>query len=680
MTLASKHEVVHEANGVAKHPTPEEFYKKQPEEGYFKSLEEYEALYKKSIEDPEGFFGKYAKELLDWDHDFKQVKSGSLNHGDAAWFLGGKLNASYNCVDRHAFANPDKPAIIYEADEEKDSKTFTYGELLREVSKVAGVLKDWGVTKGDRVAIYLPMNAQAVIAILAVIRLGAVHSVIFAGFSSGSIKDRVNDAQCKALITCDEGRRGGRTVNIKKLCDEALLNCPSVEKVLVFKRTGNPDIALEKGRDFWWHEETEKFPGYLPPVPVDSEDPLFLLYTSGSTGTPKGVVHTTGGYLLGAAMTTKYVFDIHSEDILFTAGDVGWITGHTYALYGPLLLGIPTIVFEGTPAYPNFGRLWQIVEKHKATHFYIAPTALRLLRKSGEAEIGKYDLSSLRTLGSVGEPISPDIWEWYNEKVGKGKCHISDTYWQTESGSHFIAPIAGVVPNKPGSASLPFFGIQTCLIDPVDGTEIEGNDKEGVLAIKDTWPSMARSVYRNHAKYMDTYLKPYPGYYFTGDGAARDNDGYYWIRGRVDDVVNVSGHRLSTAEIEAALIEHPSVSESAVVGINDDLTGQAIVAFVQLKDEKLSSLADEADNDTILQLRKELIMQVRSEIGPFAAPKSVIIVADLPKTRSGKIMRRILRKISSFESDQLGDITTLANPQSVAGIIESFSKQYVPKK
>ncbi|KAG7193075.1 acetyl-coenzyme A synthetase 2 [Scheffersomyces spartinae] len=670
------HKVVHEANGVTPIPTPKEFFERQPEPGYIKDLDEYKQLYKKSIEDPEGFFGPLAKELLSWDKDFSTVKYGSLTNGDAAWFLGGQLNASFNCVDRWAFSKPNDIAIYYEADDEKESCTLTWSQLLSEVCKVAGVLKSWGITKGDTVAIYLPMNQYALIAMLAVARLGAVHSVIFAGFSSGSIRDRVNDASCKAIITCDEGKRGGRTTNIKKLCDVALDSCPTVKHILVHQRTGNPDIKMKAGRDFYWHEETAKFGGYFPPVPVNSEDPLFLLYTSGSTGTPKGVVHTTAGYLLGAALTTKYIFDLHPQDILFTAGDVGWITGHTYALYGPLLLGVSTIVFEGTPAYPDYGRLFQIIEKHKATHFYIAPTALRLLRKAGEDQIDKYDLSSLRTLGSVGEPISPDIWEWYNERIGKKQCHISDTYWQTESGSHFIAPIAGVIPNKPGSASYPFFGIKTCLIDPVTGVEIEGNDVEGVLAIKDSWPSMARSVWNNHTKYMDTYLNPYPGHYFTGDGAARDNDGYYWIRGRVDDVVNVSGHRLSTAEIEAALIEHHGVSEAAVVGITDDLTGQAVVAFVALKDE-FAAIADGKENsDDANALRKDLIMTVRKEIGPFASPKSVIIVEDLPKTRSGKIMRRILRKISSNEADQLGDITTLQNPSSVEGIIASFGNQF----
>lgn len=613
-----------------------------------------------------------ARKFLSWDRDFHTVKAGSLEHGDPSWFLGGQLNASFNCVDRHAFKNPDKKAIIFEADIESESTTLTFGELLREVSQCAGVLQSWGVKKGDRVAIYLPMTPEALIAMLACTRLGAIHSVIFAGFSSGSIKDRITDAQCKVIITTDEGKRGGKVINNKKIVDEALKECPSIEKVLVYKRTGNPDVYMEEGRDFYWQDLAPDFPGYLPPVSVDSEDPLFMLYTSGSTGAPKGVVHCTGGYLLGAAMTSKYVFDLQDDDVLFTAGDVGWITGHSYALYGPLALGITTIVFEGTPAFPDFGRFWKIIEKHRATHFYVAPTALRMLKKSGEDEISKYDLSSLRTLGSVGEPIASEIWQWYDEKIGHGCCHISDTYWQTESGSHLIAPLAGSVPTKPGAATLPFFGIDAVIIDPTSGKVLEGNDVEGVLAVRSTWPSMARTVYKNHRRFMETYLKPYPGYYFTGDGAGRDHDGYYWIRGRVDDVVNVSGHRLSTAEIEAVLLEDAArVSEAAVVGINDDITGQAVVAFVQLKDPSLVT-----DDDSQMKLRMGLRTSVRGAIGPFAAPKTIIIIDDLPKTRSGKIVRRVLRKIISGEASSLGDQSTLANIECINPIIEAVAKQF----
>lgn len=669
--MTTTHSVVHEANGVVARPTPKPFFDKQPTKS-LSSKDEYESMYKQSIEDPEGFFGPMANKFLSWDKDFTKVKSGTLENGDAAWFLGGELNACYNCVDRHAFANPNKTAMIFEADDESESRTITFGELLREVSQVAGVLQSWGIKKGDTVAIYLPMTPEAVIAMLACARLGAVHSVIFAGFSAGSIKERVTDAGSKVLITTDEGKRGGKTINNKKIVDEALKDCPSIEKVLVYKRTGNPAISMQEGRDFYWQDVAQEFRGYIPPVSVNSEDPLFMLYTSGSTGAPKGVVHCTGGYLLGAAMTTRYVFDLQPEDVLFTAGDVGWITGHSYALYGPLTLGVTTIIFEGTPAYPNFGRFWRIIERNKATHFYVAPTALRMLKKSGEDEISKYDLSSLRTLGSVGEPIASEIWQWYDEKIGHGCCHISDTYWQTESGSHLIAPLAGAVPTKPGAATLPFFGIDAVIIDPTTGKVLEGNDVEGVLAIKSTWPSMARTVYKNHKRFMETYLKPYPGYYFTGDGAGRDHDGYYWIRGRVDDVVNVSGHRLSTAEIEAVLLEDAArVSEAAVVGINDDITGQAVIAFVQLKDNSVV-----ADDAALLKLRQDLRLSIRATIGPFAAPKTIIIVDDLPKTRSGKIVRRVLRKIVSGEAKALGDQSTLADPECIPQIIDAVQKQF----
>jgi len=515
-----------------------------------------------------------------------------------------------------------------------------------------------GVGKGDTVAIYLPMIPEAIIAFLAVTRIGALHSVVFAGFSAGSLSDRVLDANSKVVITADEGKRGGKLIGTKKIVDEALKRCPGVHSVLVYKRTG-ADVPWTKGRDFWWHEEVEKYPNYIAPESMNSEDPLFLLYTSGSTGKPKGIMHTTAGYLVGAAATGKYVFDIHDDDIFFCAGDVGWITGHTYVVYSPLVLGCTTVVSEGTPAYPNFSRYWDVCERHNVSQFYVAPTALRLLKRAGDHHV-KHDLKNLRVLGSVGEPIAAEVWKWYHLIVGKEDAHLVDTYWQTETGCHVITPLGGITPTKPGSASLPFFGIEPVIIDPVSGKEIEGNDVEGVLAFKQPWPSMARTVWGAHKRYMDTYLNVYKGYYFTGDGAGRDHEGYYWIRGRVDDVVNVSGHRLSTAEIEAALIEDASVAEAAVVGINDEMTGQAVNAFVSLKDNSQGGDSK----------KKELVMQVRKSIGPFAAPKAIFIVDDLPKTRSGKIMRRILRKILSGEEDSLGDISTLADPSVVDQIIE----------
>ncbi|OKL59779.1 Acetyl-coenzyme A synthetase [Talaromyces atroroseus] len=639
--------VVAEAHQVDTFHVPEAFFAKHPTRPHLNGLEEYKQLYEESIRQPDIFWARMARELLTFDHDFHTTLTGSLENGDNAWFLGGKLNASFNCVDRHAIKNPNKVAIIYEADEPREGRTITYGELLREVSRVAWVLQSQGVRKGDTVAIYLPMIPEALVAFLACSRIGAVHSVVFAGFSSDSLRDRVLDAKSKFVITADEGKRGGKIIGTKKIVDEALKQCPEVSNVLVFKRTG-ADVPWTKGRDLWWHEEVEKYPNYLPPVSVDSEDPLFLLYTSGSTGKPKGVMHTTAGYLLGAAATGKYVFDIHDDDRYFCGGDVGWITGHTYVVYAPLLLGVATVVFESTPAYPNFSRYWDVIEKHKVTQFYVAPTALRLLKRAGDEHI-HHKMEHLRVLGSVGEPIAAEVWKWYFESVGKEEAHIVDTYWQTETGSNIITPLGGVTPTKPGSASLPFFGIEPTIIDPVSGEEISGNDVEGVLAIKQPWPSMARTVWGAHKRYMDTYLNVYKGYYFTGDGAGRDHEGYYWIRGRVDDVVNVSGHRLSTAEIEAALLEHPMVAEAAVVGIADELTGQAVNAFVSLK----------SGNESTDQVRKDLIMQVRKSIGPFAAPKAIIPVEDLPKTRSGKIMRRILRKILSGEEDSLGDTSTV---------------------
>ncbi|PGH07389.1 acetyl-coenzyme A synthetase [Helicocarpus griseus UAMH5409] len=652
--------VVVEAHNVDTFHVPQAFVDKHPTRTHLKDLDEYKKLHEESIRDPDTFWARLARDLLTFEQDFHTTRNGTFTDGNISWFLGGKLNASYNCVDRHAIKDPNKVAIIYEADEPSEGRTITYGELLKEVSRLAWVLKQSGVRKGDTVGIYLPMIPEALIAFLACIRIGAVHSVVFAGFSSDSLRDRVLDAQSKVVITTDEGKRGGKLIGTKKIVDEALKQCPEVRNCIVYKRTG-ADVPWTKGRDLWWHEEVERYPNYIAPETMDSEDPLFLLYTSGSTGKPKGLMHTTAGYLVGAAATGKYVFDIHDNDRFFCGGDVGWITGHTYVVYAPLLLGSATVVFESTPAYPNFSRYWDVIEKHQVTQFYVAPTALRLLKRAGNEHI-HHQMKHLRILGSVGEPIAAEVWKWYFETVGKEDCHVIDTYWQTETGSHVITPLGGITPTKPGSASLPFFGIEPAIIDPVSGEEIEGNDVEGVLAIKQPWPSMARTVWGAHKRYMDTYLNVYKGFYFTGDGAGRDHDGYYWIRGRVDDVVNVSGHRLSTAEIEAALLEHPTVAEAAVVGIADELTGQAVNAFVSLKNV----------SENPEQLSKDLVLQVRKSIGPFAAPKAVFVVDDLPKTRSGKIMRRILRKILSGEEDSLGDISTLSDPSVVSKIIDIY--------
>ncbi|KAG0040589.1 acetyl-CoA synthetase [Podila clonocystis] len=628
-------------------------------EPYISSLEQYQQLYRQSINDPSTFFGKLATELLSWSKPFHTVKHGGLDHGDIAWFLEGQLNASYNCIDRHALADPNKIAIIYEADEPNQSENITYGELLRHVSQLAGALRARGIKKGDTVAIYMPMIPEAVVALLACARIGAMHSVVFAGFSAEALRDRVQDASSRLVLTSDQGKRGGKTIETKKIVDEALKHCPSVETVLVCQRTG-ADVPMKAGRDYWWGDECGKRPSYLSPEPMHSEDPLFILYTSGSTGQPKGVMHTTAGYLLGAAATVKYVFDYHPGDIFACMADVGWITGHTYIVYGPLALGATTVLFESIPTYPTPSRYWELVAKHKVTQFYTAPTAIRALRRLGDEWVQGHDLSSLRVLGTVGEPINPEAWHWYNDKVGKGRCAIVDTFWQTETGSHIVTPLPGAIATKPGSATFPFFGIDLAILDPVSGKELEGNDVTGVLAVKKAWPSIARTVYNNHQRYLDTYLKPYPGYYFTGDGATRDKDGYIWIRGRVDDVINVSGHRLSTAEIESALIMHNTVAEAAVIGANDDVTGQCIHAFVCLKPGVSCHSTD---------LSKELVLQVRKVIGPFAAPKKIYLVEDLPKTRSGKLMRRILRKIVAGESDSLGDISTLADPAVVATLI-----------
>ncbi|OAD71380.1 hypothetical protein PHYBLDRAFT_114540 [Phycomyces blakesleeanus NRRL 1555(-)] len=615
----------------------------------------YEEMWESSINTPDIFFGDLARELLSWTKPFERVQQGSFHEGDIAWFLEGELNACYNCVDRYALETPDKIAIIHEGDEPENVRKITYGELLQEVCRLSNVLKSMDVHKGDKVIIYMPMIPEAVVAMLACARIGAVHSVVFAGFSSDSLRDRIEDCGAHVVLTSDEGRRGGKNIATKLIVDEAIkgttTTTSTVRHVLVYRRTGS-DVPWTENRDLWWHDEMAKARPYCPLTTMSSEDPLFLLYTSGSTGTPKGIVHTTAGYLIGAASTVKYVFDYQPGDIHACMADIGWITGHTYIVYGPLALGATTVLFESTPTYPDPSRFWKMVEKHKVTQFYTAPTAIRALRRLGDKWLEGIDLSSLRVIGSVGEPINPEAWEWYNAQIGKGECAVVDTYWQTETGSIIISPLPGVTPTKPGSATLPFFGIKPVILDPQTGAELEGNDVTGVLAISQPWPSMARTVYNNHHRYLETYLNPYKGFYFTGDGASRDKDGYIWIRGRVDDVINVSGHRLSTSEIESALIHHESVAEAAVVGGHDDLTGQCIHAFTTLKPNVEISEG----------LEKELSLQVRKVIGPFATPKRIYVVSDLPKTRSGKIMRRILRKIVNKEHDDLGDISTLADP------------------
>ncbi|KAJ7859513.1 hypothetical protein B0H14DRAFT_629195 [Mycena olivaceomarginata] len=619
-------------------------------------LAAYKAAHADTVgEGSDEWWAKKANETLHWDRPFKTVRSGGFATGDIAWFPEGGLNAAYNCVDRWAFTHPDRVAIIYEADEPGAGTSITYGELLREVCSLANVLRTtFGVKRGDTVSIYLPMTWHAAAAFLACARIGAIHSVVFAGFSAESLRDRVNDCASRVLITSDEGRRGGKAIATKAIVDAALKECPGVEHCLVLERTGGK-VAWTEGRDRWWHEEVAKVPSYCPPEVMAAEDPLFILYTSGSTGKPKGVVHTTGGYLLCAALTVKYVFDVHEGDRFACMADVGWITGHTYIVYGPLLNGVTTLMFESTPVYPSPARYWETVAKHKVTQFYSAPTAVRLLRRLGAHHVTPHDLSSLRVLGSVGEPINPEAWNWYNEHVGKGQCAVVDTFWQTETGSIVITPFPGAVPTKPGSATVPFFGHEPAILDAVSGEELSG-PAEGVLALKTPWPSIARTIWQDHARYLETYMKPYPGLFYTGDGAARDEEGYIWIKGRVDDVINVSGHRLSTAEIESALIMHRGVAETAVIGTADELTGQAVYAFVTLKPEFSYDATNEA------ALAKELVLQVRKVIGPFAAPKKIYIVPDLPKTRSGKIMRRIMRKIVAGEGDQLGDLSTVAEP------------------
>lgn len=618
----------------------------------------YQSMYQASIQSPDTFWAEQAKQFLTWQQPWSKVTQSDLTKGEIAWFIDGKLNVSVNCIDRHLPARAKQTAIIWEGDDPSDDQLISYQELHDQVCRLANALRERGVKKGDRVCIYMPMIPEAAYAMLACARIGAVHSVVFGGFSPEALKDRILDADCRVVITADEGLRGGKRVPLKKNADTALAQCPNVHTCIVVKRTGG-DVVWNARRDYWYDDLVSHQPNECAPEWVDSEDPLFILYTSGSTGKPKGVLHTTAGYLLQAAMTHKYVFDYHEGDIYWCTADVGWVTGHSYILYGPLTNGATTLMFEGVPTYPDASRCWQVIDKHNVNIFYTAPTAIRALMGAGDNFVTKTSRKSLRILGSVGEPINPEAWEWYYRVVGDNRCPIMDTWWQTETGAHMLTPLPGAIDLKPGSATLPFFGVQPVLLD-AEGKEIIGAG-EGNLCIKSAWPSQIRSVYGDHQRCVETYYKTYPGYYFTGDGARRDADGYYWITGRVDDVLNVSGHRMGTAEVESALVLHEKVAEAAVVGYPHDIKGQGIYAYVTL-------MAGEKPND---ELKKELVGLCVKEIGAIAKPDIIQWAPGLPKTRSGKIMRRILRKIAANELDSLGDTSTLADPAVVNELIEN---------
>jgi acetyl-CoA synthetase len=620
----------------------------------------YEEMYQRSVEDPEGFWAEQAEQFVTWSKPWNKVLDWSYDRNNLyiKWFEGGKLNVSYNCIDRHLDERGDQVAIIWEGDDPAKDSKITYRELHEHVSKLANVLKARGVKKGDRVCIYMPMIPEAAYAMLACARIGAVHSVVFGGFSPESLKDRILDSDCRVVITADEGVRGGKNVPLKANTDRAVAQCPNVHTVLTVKHTGG-DTDWHAERDVWYHELMAEVSSDCPPEEMDAEDPLFILYTSGSTGKPKGVLHTTGGYLLYTAMTTKYTFDLQEGEIFWCTADVGWVTGHSYVVYGPLAIGSTTLAFEGVPNYPDASRFWQVVDKHQVNVFYTAPTAIRALMREGEAPVKKTSRASLRLLGTVGEPINPEAWEWYYRVVGEQRCPIVDTWWQTETGGHLITPLPGATALKPGSATRPFFGVQPGIVD-TDGNLLEG-EAEGALVITHPWPSQMRTVYGDHQRFADTYFSTFPGYYFTGDGARRDADGYYWITGRMDDVLNVSGHRMGTAEVESALVLHDAVAEAAVVGFPHDIKGQGIYAYVTLvKGVEPSE-----------ELRKELIDLVREEIGPIAKPDVIQWAPGLPKTRSGKIMRRILRKIAANEQDTIGDTSTLADPSVVDELVEN---------
>jgi acetyl-CoA synthetase len=625
------------------------------------NAEQYAEMYQRSVDDPAGFWGEQAEQYLSWFKKWDTVLDWSFGQDDLHinWFKGGTLNVSYNCLDRHLETRGDQTAIIWEADDPNVDRKITYRELHAEVCKFANVLKARGVKKGDRVSLYLPMIPEAAVAMLACTRIGAVHSIVFGGFSPDALKDRINDSACEVVITSDQSMRGGKKVPLKKNADKAIESCPQVHTCIVVQRGGDP-VAWAEGRDVWYHEAVGAASADCPAEEMDADDPLFILYTSGSTGKPKGVLHTTGGYLLQAAMTHKTVFDYKDGEVYWCTADVGWVTGHSYIVYGPLANGAITLMFEGIPTYPDISRFWQVCDKHNVASFYTAPTAIRSLMGAGADPVKKTKRASLRLLGTVGEPINPEAWEWYYHIVGDERCPIVDTWWQTETGAHMLTPLPGATPLKPGSATNPFFGVQPVLLDD-KGVEIEGCPAEGNLAIKHPWPSMMRTVYGDHKRFFETYFAMYPGYYFTGDGARRDEDGYYWITGRVDDVLNVSGHRLGTAEIESALVLHPKVAEAAVVGYPHDLTGQGIYAYVTL-------MAGEEGTD---ELKNDLVKLVRNEIGPIAKINLIQWAPGLPKTRSGKIMRRILRKIAANEVDGLGDTSTLADPSVVDNLIDN---------
>ncbi len=624
--------------------------------------EQYQQMYRQSITNPDSFWAEQAEKFVSWFQRWDQVSDWNFDTVSIKWFLNAKLNVAYNCLDRHLGERGDQVAIIWQGDNPEDHKKITYRQLHEQVCRFANVLRSRGVNKGDCVSIYMPMVPEAAIAMLACARIGAVHSVVFGGFSPTALRDRILDSDCKVVITADEGVRGGKMVPLKTNTDQALLDCPYVHTVIVYKRTGT-NIPWQATRDIWYHEALTAASTDCPAEPMDAEDPLFILYTSGSTGKPKGVLHTSGGYILYAAITHKYIFDYHDKEVYWCAADVGWVTGHTYMVYGPLCNGATTLMFEGIPTWPDAGRFWDVIDRHQVSIFYTAPTVLRALMAQGNDFVRKYSRASLRILGTVGEPINPEAWEWYYHIVGDGRCPIVDTWWQTETGGTLITPLPGATALKPGSATRPFFGIEPSLVDE------KGNVLEGVaagsLCLNRSWPGQMRTVYGDHQRFIDTYFRTYPGKYFTGDGARRDEDGYYWITGRIDDVINVSGHRLGTAEIESALVLHEKVAEAAVVGFPHDIKGQGIYAYVTL-------MAGHQYDDV---LKHELVRHVRQEIGAIASPDHIHWAPGLPKTRSGKIMRRILRKIAADELDNLGDTSTLADPAVVDDLINTRGKK-----